>query len=103
VDLLQEKEREVERNMVDNYMKTIHAKGYYETSAKTGDNIDTLFDTIASNAFAKFKEGRTLSSSLFLPIYPSHSITGEIAASNASNTTFLDPDNNTKKSGCCNS
>lgn len=84
VDLLQEKEREVERNMVENYMKTIHAKGYYETSAKTGDSIDTLFDTIAANAFAKFKEG-------------------EIAASNNSNTTFLDNDNPPKKSGCCGS
>lgn len=66
MDLLQEKEREVERNMVENYMKTIHAKGYYETSAKTGDNIDTLFDTIATNAFAKFKEGIFL----YLKSYP---------------------------------
>jgi len=84
VDLLAEKEREVERNMVENYMKTIHAKGYYETSAKTGDNIDVLFDKIANNSFEKFKEG-------------------EIAASNSSNSTFLSGDN--KKSGggggCC--
>lgn len=57
MDLLQEQEREVERTMVDEYMKTIHAKAYYETSAKTGDSIDKLFDTIADNSFAKYKEG----------------------------------------------
>jgi len=81
VDLVGEKIREVEKNMVENYIRTINAKGYYETSAKTGENIETLFDEISNNAIKKYQEG-------------------EIIASQ-SNTTFLGDSSEHKKAACC--
>jgi len=57
-DLIAEhpEKREVTKETVEDYAKTIPTfKGYFETSAKSGHNVDAVFNAIAKSMFAQYR------------------------------------------------
>ena len=50
------KKRDVEQRLVEDIARTTHAD-YFETSAKTGENISNLFEKIAKDYLKKKPEG----------------------------------------------
>jgi GTPase SAR1 family protein len=49
--------REVSREEIENYV-SVNKFLYFETSAKTGDNVDELFYTIGKNLYLSYKNNR---------------------------------------------
>ncbi|MFX1253087.1 MAG: Rab family GTPase [Promethearchaeota archaeon] len=48
-------DREVEKDLVSDAVKEFGFKGYYETSAKTGQNVAEIFDRLIQEAFEEQK------------------------------------------------
>ena len=47
--------REISQNDIDNFMEKNHLNKYFEASAKTGQNVDEIFNKVISDINANYK------------------------------------------------
>jgi len=62
-----ERERQVTNELLNEQLKVIKYKGYFETSAKNGTNVNLLFETIAKNFAEQYLQGQYTDADVISP------------------------------------